>query len=256
MFSFRSLPHPYTLRIIHLLPPFFAVLTTLFLILSGVTGTRVGYYFVKVEYWGENDSSGEQEDGEVWELGGLGSCKVGQDCSGQTLNPAHWGSIHSLLVFHLASSAIFFIIAVAAYVLFRFSASPQTKRYGTVIPLFGPLFPCIVMISDISVGHKLELMDDVKSISREGAFWLGTVAFVMSVLWFLLVEYDGFLRRLQDGVDNELEVKEEKGVVNGLTQSAWGWWPWAERDEVSGNEDSGKKKTKKKASGKGKGSKR
>ncbi|ODO10317.1 hypothetical protein I350_02546 [Cryptococcus amylolentus CBS 6273] len=81
MFSLRTLPHPCTLRIIHLLPPFFALLTALFLVLSGVTGTKVGFYFLRIEYWGETEVGGEQGDGEVWEVGGLGSCEVGQDVS-------------------------------------------------------------------------------------------------------------------------------------------------------------------------------
>lgn len=57
----------------------------------------------------------------------------------------------------------------------------------------------------------------------------GTVGFVMSVLWFLAVQYDGYLRRLEAGDNEEVkEVKdEENNIVTRLAHASYSWWPWS-----------------------------
>lgn len=108
----------------------FATLTVLFLILPGVSGNRTGFYWVNIEYEGYEGA---------WKVGALGSCQYGTEyvfpfslflpvrgierrgdsdesgpwrllpsissSAGQT-NPPYWGSIHSLLIFHMACTFI------------------------------------------------------------------------------------------------------------------------------------------------------
>lgn len=45
-------------------------------------------------------------------------------------------------------------------------------KYGTLASTFGPLLPCIVMISDIVVAHRLKLEGDVKSVEVVDVYWL------------------------------------------------------------------------------------
>lgn len=58
----------------------------------------------------------------------------------------------------------------------------------------------------------------------------GTVGFVMSVLWFLAVQYDGYLRRLE--ARNNDEIKDDKimesSIVTRVANVAYSWWPWSE----------------------------
>jgi hypothetical protein len=61
------------------------VLTTLFLLLDGVSGPVSGYWWIQVTYSGssynssssEGDTSGTR-NGTVWDLGALGACQSGQ----------------------------------------------------------------------------------------------------------------------------------------------------------------------------------
>lgn len=58
----------------------------------------------------------------------------------------------------------------------------------------------------------------------------GTVGFVMSVLWFLAVQYDGYLRWLE--ARNNDEIKNDKimesSIVTRVANVAYSWWPWSE----------------------------
>lgn len=85
------------------------------------------------------------------------------------------------------------------------------------------------MISDIMVVHRLKSEGDVKVVEVVDSYWLGTVGFVMSVLWFLAVQYDGYLRRLEAGDNEEVkEVKdEENNIVTRLAHASYSWWPWS-----------------------------
>ncbi|AAW45283.2 hypothetical protein CNI04390 [Cryptococcus deneoformans JEC21] len=216
-----TLPSRYLIVVVRLLVPFFAALTVLFLILPGVSGNKTGFYWVNIEYEGNEGT---------WEVGALGSCQYGTECSsaGQT-SPPYWGSIHSLLTFHIASAAIFFLTSCFASALSHFPSAPFTMKYGPFASIFGPLFPCIVMISDIMVVHRLKSEGDVKVVEVVDSYWLGTVGFVMSVLWFLAVQYDGYLRRLEAGDNEEVkEVKdEENNIVTRLAHASYSWWPWS-----------------------------
>nr|KIR47609.1 hypothetical protein I312_03377 [Cryptococcus bacillisporus CA1280] len=103
-------------------------------------------------------------------------------------------------------------------------------KYDTLAPKFGPLFHCIVMIIDIVVAHRLKLEGDVKSVEVVDVYWLGTVAFIMSVLWFLAEQYDGYLRRLE--ARNNDEIKDDKikesSIATRVANVAYSWWPWRE----------------------------
>lgn len=58
----------------------------------------------------------------------------------------------------------------------------------------------------------------------------GTVAFIMSVLWFLAEQYDGYLRRLE--ARNNDEIKDDKikesSIATRVANVAYSWWPWRE----------------------------
>lgn len=67
----------------------------------------------------------------------------------------------------------------------------------------------------------------------------GTTGFVMSVLWFLAVQYNGYLRRLEAGHNEEVkEVKAERNnIVKRMANAASSWWPWSETGQ--GTADTG-----------------
>ncbi|WVN90684.1 uncharacterized protein L203_105926 [Cryptococcus depauperatus CBS 7841] len=189
----------------------------------------------------------------TWNLGGMGVCEHGTECGSAGQNPPHYGTIRHLLYFHLAAATIFALIAAFSSVLFHFPAAPFTKRYGTLVPLFAPMFPCIVMISDISVKHKLELLGDVRSVEGGGVFWLGIVSFPFSVVWFLLIEYNAHVKRLQEGEDELVaEDSDEKDATSKKTTKAYShWWPWASDhtevlDKTKDVEMAGKRQARKK----------
>lgn len=84
----------------------------------------------------------------------------------------NWFSVDQPYPEHKTAAAIFFLISCFASVLSRFPSAPLTMKYGTLAPTFGPLFPCIVMISDIVVAHRLKLEGDVKSVQVADVYWL------------------------------------------------------------------------------------
>lgn len=45
-------------------------------------------------------------------------------------------------------------------------------KYHTLVPIFGPLFPCIVMISDIMVARRLKSEGDMKTVQGVDVYWL------------------------------------------------------------------------------------
>lgn len=65
-----TLPSRYLIVVVRLLVPFFAALTVLFLILPGVSGNKTGFYWVNIEYEGNEGT---------WEVGALGSCQYGTE---------------------------------------------------------------------------------------------------------------------------------------------------------------------------------
>jgi hypothetical protein len=56
---------------LHVLHAFLAVIVVLFLILGSVSGPTTNYWWMTVEY-------SDNANGTTWNLGGLGSCQVGQ----------------------------------------------------------------------------------------------------------------------------------------------------------------------------------
>lgn len=58
----------------------------------------------------------------------------------------------------------------------------------------------------------------------------GTVGFVMSVSWFLVVHYDGYLRRLEARGNDEIKEDKimESSIVTRMANVAYSWWPWRE----------------------------
>lgn len=58
----------------------------------------------------------------------------------------------------------------------------------------------------------------------------GTAGFVMSVLWFLAVQYDGYLQRLEARNNDEIkgEKIKESSIVTRVANEAYRWWPWSE----------------------------
>ncbi|ADV24137.1 hypothetical protein I315_06074 [Cryptococcus gattii Ru294] len=64
------LPSRYLITIIRSLILLFAALTVLFLILPGVSGNKTGFYWVNIEYEGDEGT---------WEVGALGSCQYGTE---------------------------------------------------------------------------------------------------------------------------------------------------------------------------------
>lgn len=65
-----TLPSRYLIIIIHSLIPLFAALTVLFLILPAVSGNKTGFYWVNIEYEGDEGT---------WEVGALGNCQYGTE---------------------------------------------------------------------------------------------------------------------------------------------------------------------------------
>nr|KIR88507.1 hypothetical protein I308_01576 [Cryptococcus tetragattii IND107] len=64
------LPPRYLIIITRSLILLFAALTVLFLILPGVSGNKTGFYWVNIEYEGDEGA---------WEVGALGSCQYGTE---------------------------------------------------------------------------------------------------------------------------------------------------------------------------------
>ena len=91
---------------LHLVHIAAGLLTTLFLLLEGVSGPGAGYWWIDVKY----------SNGESWHLGGLGACKVGEKwvtrqcradcrCTFGLHAPAHYSQVHGALSWHIAGES-------------------------------------------------------------------------------------------------------------------------------------------------------
>lgn len=83
------------------------------------------------------------------------------------------------------------------------------------------------------VGARKEIRLDIDVLDR------GTTGFIMSVLWFLAVQYNGYLRRLEAGHNEEVEEVEveRNNIVKRMANAASSWWPWSETGQ--GTADTG-----------------
>nr|XP_018260702.1 uncharacterized protein I303_06417 [Kwoniella dejecticola CBS 10117]OBR82860.1 hypothetical protein I303_06417 [Kwoniella dejecticola CBS 10117] len=199
--------------------PFLAVLTILFLLLPGVSGPQTGFYWLRVEYRNrdqnntsvggtKSDPSGFRDTGDVWDLGGLGVCKVGEECQAVTSPPAYFKPIQQVLQLHLAIAVIFFIISWFSFVLCKFPQATISRRWGAILPLFGPLFTSIVLIADRCIAHALEIKEGVQSEQKVGVLWLRIE----------LAESE----RQRPAKEAEAEL----GIAERTVQAAAALWPW------------------------------
>lgn len=62
----------------HLVHISLIVLTTLFLLLEGVSGPTAGYWWIRVTYSGVSDGESSSTGSTSWDLGALGACQVGE----------------------------------------------------------------------------------------------------------------------------------------------------------------------------------
>ncbi|WWC64406.1 uncharacterized protein I303_107016 [Kwoniella dejecticola CBS 10117] len=221
--------------------PFLAVLTILFLLLPGVSGPQTGFYWLRVEYRNrdqnntsvggtKSDPSGFRDTGDVWDLGGLGVCKVGEECQAVTSPPAYFKPIQQVLQLHLAIAVIFFIISWFSFVLCKFPQATISRRWGAILPLFGPLFTSIVLIADRCIAHALEIKEGVQSEQKVGVLWLGTTSFVLSVLWCTFAELQVMYSRIELAESERQrpakEAEAELGIAERTVQAAAALWPW------------------------------
>ncbi|KAK6909575.1 hypothetical protein I203_103596 [Kwoniella mangroviensis CBS 8507] len=227
---------------------FLALLNIVFLVLPGVSGPHVGFFWLRVEYNGQSQSQSQsiqtakgvnvngtvEEDGENWYLGGFGVCKLGEKCQPGLSPPDYYTPIQQVLQLHLAITAIFFVNWILSYVLFSFPQSISSKRYSTLIPLFAPFFTCIIFIADLCVAHALEIKEGVKEVEKIDVFWLGTVAFVFSILWCIFAELDGMYKRHDFAEFNKpiVEPEPERGLAEKAVHGVYSLWPWR-REEKS-----------------------
>ena len=65
-----TLPSQYLIIIIRLLVLLFETSTVLFLVLPGVSGNKTGFYWVNIEYEGNEGA---------WDIGALGNCQYGTE---------------------------------------------------------------------------------------------------------------------------------------------------------------------------------
>jgi hypothetical protein len=94
---------------LHAIHAFSLVLTLLFLILPGITGPATKLWWITVTYPVPGAAGDTPGVGSGWKMGGLGVCKIGEECSRGTkaeFAPAVSGSIKSALIFHLAGEAM------------------------------------------------------------------------------------------------------------------------------------------------------
>jgi hypothetical protein len=63
----------------HLVHVSLIVLTTLFLLLEGVSGPTTGFWWIRVTYSGvSQDGESASAGSNSWDLGALGACQVGE----------------------------------------------------------------------------------------------------------------------------------------------------------------------------------
>ncbi|WVF73163.1 hypothetical protein IAT40_007982 [Kwoniella sp. CBS 6097] len=252
-FAFPSIDGRHLIIINRVLVPLLASLTTLFILLPGISGPNVGFYWLRVDYGnttsapdihslsarggpaGTNGSEESQSPGSgVWDLGSFGACQqLGwggmSTCEVGTHNPTHWNQVRDALAFHLAAAGIFFIIACLSSILFHFPESSTTRRWGTLIPILDVIWPTIVMISDLGVAHSIENKDDVADAERIGVYWLGTASFILSISWCISVQLEGARKRLQAGDEKPIiedDEEESDGWADKADKAIWKAWPW------------------------------
>ncbi|WVR00337.1 hypothetical protein IAU59_007480 [Kwoniella sp. CBS 9459] len=271
--------------------PFLASLTTLFILLPGISGRKVGFHWLRVACYGSSNTGHASDDADsvgpiprgglaaagnesdsmdgtgsgvaVWDLGSLGSCpQVGwggmsSSCEfGGADDPPHWHNVQSVLVFHLAAATLFFITACLSSILFHFPEASITRRWGTLVPLLNVLWPAIVMIADLAIAHSVEIEEDVSEVKRIGVFWLGTASFVLSIFWCLTIQLEGARKRLLAG--DEKPIIEEEDVKhegdNGWADKA-GQAIWRAWPWSGDDESSRKSRSKKRTNGDNRGRK-
>ncbi|WVQ67149.1 uncharacterized protein L199_005344 [Kwoniella botswanensis] len=233
---------------------FFALITIVFLVLSGVSGPKS----IQTAS-GVNVNGTVGGDGEIWNLGGLGTCKLGEKCQTGQSPPGYYTPIQQVLRLHLAITAIFSVNWILSYVLFSFPQSVFSKRYSTLIPLFAPFFTCIIFMADLCVAHALEIKEGVKEVEKIDVFWLGTVAFVFSILWCIFAELDGMYKR-HDFAELDrpvLEPEPERGLAEKAIHGVYSLWPWRreEKTRESGRKREDKRNHKPRSGSKGSNSK-
>nr|XP_019003270.1 uncharacterized protein I203_04307 [Kwoniella mangroviensis CBS 8507]OCF66731.1 hypothetical protein I203_04307 [Kwoniella mangroviensis CBS 8507] len=178
---------------------FLALLNIVFLVLPGVSGPHVGFFWLRVEYNGQSQSQSQsiqtakgvnvngtvEEDGENWYLGGFGVCKLGEKCQPGLSPPDYYTPIQQVLQLHLAT-------------------------------------------------HALEIKEGVKEVEKIDVFWLGTVAFVFSILWCIFAELDGMYKRHDFAEFNKpiVEPEPERGLAEKAVHGVYSLWPWR-REEKS-----------------------
>jgi hypothetical protein len=87
------------LNIIYL---FNLTLILLFLILPAITGPATKIWWLTISY--STPGAKGEAAGSNWRMGGLGVCKVGEECigAGSSMAPAISGQIKSVLMYHFA----------------------------------------------------------------------------------------------------------------------------------------------------------
>nr|XP_019010157.1 uncharacterized protein I206_04625 [Kwoniella pini CBS 10737]OCF48938.1 hypothetical protein I206_04625 [Kwoniella pini CBS 10737] len=215
--------------------PLLAILTILFLLLPGISGPQTGFYWLDVKYKNQNNittfdnpSRGNSfgNAGEIWQLGGLGACKLGERCQSDQEFPAFYKPIQQVLQLHFA--IIFFIISWFSFVIFKFPQANITRRGGTLLPLLGPFFTSIILMSDLCIAHSLEIKANVEQVKKIGVFWLGTIGFIFSILWCISAELDGMYKRIEfaESEKPDKEPAPELGIAEKAVQGVASLWPW------------------------------
>lgn len=177
---------------LHAIHAFFLILTLLFLILPAVTGPSTDLWWLTISY-NVPGASGDGAGGK-WHLGGLGVCKLDEECVGgvNTENtPSISGSIKSALMFHFAGkplilnnvkentklirpvAALLFIIAVVELLLIHRSGMSIWRAWTTsFLPLFGSLLVISTMSVDLIIRSRLLADKGIEEVTTEAVFWL------------------------------------------------------------------------------------
>ncbi|WVW86003.1 hypothetical protein I302_108041 [Kwoniella bestiolae CBS 10118] len=197
---------------------------------------------------GLSGAQGNAHAGEVWDLGGLGVCKVGEKCQEGQDPPANYKPIQQVLQLHLAITTIFFLICTSSYIFFLFPQAKSSKRYSTLVPLLAPFITSLILISDLCVAHTLEIKEGVKDVWRVGVFWLGTVSFVFSIIWCILAELDGMYKRRDSAESDEpiVQREQERRLAEKAVHGVFSLWPWRreEKKRSRSKEGSGRERSK------------
>jgi len=81
------------------------ILILLFLILPAITGPATKLWWLTITY--ATPGAKGEAGGSSWHMGGLGVCKVGEEClkGGSGVAPAVSGRIQSVLIYHFAGQS-------------------------------------------------------------------------------------------------------------------------------------------------------